>query len=194
MVAGLHAGHARRMINELPGGSPDGDLPPAPALSLTGAEFDALVVELRELRARSRSELAGRLREARNHGSPGDDDDVLSVLEEVSIHEARIARLEELVRSAPIVELPEDGSASVGCTVHATDAAGRTTQYRLVGRRTEDADRHDVSPGSPVGRALIGATAGDVVRVELPGGRVRELRVLRVVPTPSNDPAAERPA
>jgi hypothetical protein len=91
MVAGLHAGHARRMINELPGGSPDGDLQPAR-------------------------------------------------------------------------------------------------------RRTEDADRHDVSPGSPVGRALIGTAAGDVVRVELPGGRLRELRVLRVVPTPSHDPAAERAA
>jgi hypothetical protein len=35
MVASLHADHARRMINELPGGLPDGDLQPAPALSLT---------------------------------------------------------------------------------------------------------------------------------------------------------------
>jgi transcription elongation factor GreA len=186
--------NARRMINELPGGSPDGDLHPAPALSLTRAEFDALVVELRELRARSQSELGGRLREARNHGSFGDDDDVLSVLEEVSIHEARIARLEELVRSARVVELPDDGSASVGCTVRVADASDRSVEYRLVGRRTEDADRYEVSPGSPVGRALIGAAAGDVVRVELPGGGVRELRVLRVVPTPSNDPAGERAA
>lgn len=194
MVAGRPAGDAGHMINELPGGSPDRDVRPAPVLSLTRAEFDALVVELRELRARSQSELASRLREARNHGSPGDDDDVLSVLEEVSIHEARIARLEELVRSAPILELPEDGSASVGCTVQVADEAGRTTEYRLVGRRTADADRHDVSPGSPVGRALIGAVTGDVVGVDLPGGRLRELRVLRVVPTPSHDAAAERAA
>jgi transcription elongation factor GreA len=163
---------------------------PAAERCLTRAEFDELVAELQELRTRTRIELAGRLREARYHGSPGDDDDVLSVVEDASIHAARIARLEELLRHAPVVELVEDGSASVGCTVQVADGAGRTTEYRLVGRRTHGADRREVSPGSPVGRALIGAAAEDVVRVELPDGRVRELCVLRVVPTRTDDRAA----
>jgi transcription elongation GreA/GreB family factor len=40
--------------------------------------------------------------------------------------------------------------------------------------------RQEVTPSSPVGEALIGARPGDQVRVELPSGRVRVLRVLEV--------------
>jgi transcription elongation factor GreA len=154
----------------------------APAMGLTPTEHDELVVELHELRTRRRTELARRLREAREHGSPGEDGDVLSVLEEVSLDESRIALLEELLRDAPIVELSDDGIASVGCTVRVSDLGGAITEYRLIGRRRDDAGRYDVSPGSPVGTALIGTAAGDSVRVTLPNGRVRELRVLDVRP------------
>ena len=151
--------------------------------TLTPAEHDGLVRELQQLRARRRAELARRLREARDHGSPGEDGDVLSVLEEVSLDEGRIAQLEELVRDAPIVELVDNGIAAVGCTVRVADVAGAVAEYRLVGRRSEDAGRHDVSPGSPIGTALLGPAAGDHVRVTLPNGRVREFRVLAVFVT-----------
>lgn len=157
---------------------------PGPHATFTRAEFDALVAELQDLRTRRRQELARRLRDARDGGSPGDNDDVLGVLEEVSIEEARIAQLEELVRAAPIAEFTDDGLAAVGCTVRVQDPSGDTVDFRIVGRRADDAGRHDVTPGSPVGRALLGATAGDDVRVELPSGRVRPLRVLRVWATP----------
>jgi transcription elongation GreA/GreB family factor len=80
------------------------------------------------------------------------------------------------------------------CTVRVADEAGQTADYRLVGRRAGDADRHDVTPGSPVGSALIGTTAGDVVHVELPGGRIRELHVLEVAPAPACGPTPERAA
>jgi transcription elongation factor GreA len=151
--------------------------------TFTPAEYDGLVAELQQLRARRRAELARRLREARDHGSPGEDGDVLSVLEEVSLDESRIARLEELVRDAPVAELVDDGIASVGCTVRVADIAGEVGEYRLVGRRRDDAGRYDVSPGSPMGTALLGTAAGDAVRVTLPSGRVRELRVVEVFPT-----------
>jgi transcription elongation factor GreA len=150
---------------------------------LTQSEYDTLVAELRELKARRRVELARRLRDAREHGSPGEDGDVLSVLEEVSLDESRIAQLEDLLSGTPIVQLADDGVASVGCTVRVADLAGREIEYRLIGHRRDDAGRYDVSPGSPVGTALIGTVAGDSVRVTLPNGRVRELRVLAVAPT-----------
>jgi transcription elongation factor GreA len=154
---------------------------------LTQSEYDVLVAELRELKTRRRTELARRLRDAREHGSPGEDGDVLTVLEEVSLDESRIAQLEELLLDSPIVELADDGVASVGCTVRVADLTGREFEYRLIGHR-RDAGRYDVSPGSPVGTALIGTVAGDSVRVTLPNGRVRELRVLAVAPT---QPAAQ---
>ncbi len=158
-------------------------------LGLTREEFDALDAELEELRTRHRHALARRLREARESGSPGDGDEVLAVLQEVSTEETRIADLEALLRAAPIVDVARDGIAAVGCTVRVLDGEDREAEYRLVGRRSEQAARDEVTPGSPVGRALLGAQAGDVVRVTLPDGRLRELRVLDVAHSSVRDVA-----
>jgi transcription elongation factor GreA len=150
---------------------------------LTRAEFDALVTELQQMRSAHQDELAGRLRDARAYGSPGDNEDVLAVHEEVSVTAARIARLEELLRTAPIVDRAFDGCVSLGCTVRVAGDGGRSAEYVLVGRRSEESARHEVSSGSPVGRALLGARPGQLVRVELPGGRARSLRILDVTPS-----------
>jgi transcription elongation factor GreA len=169
--------------------SDDGALASASS-GLTQAEFDALVTELHELRSTYQRELAERLRDARASGSPGDNEDVLAVHEEVSVNAARIARLEELLRSAPIVDREFDGCVSVGCTVRVAGDGGRTAEYLLIGRRHEGSARHEVSPGSPVGRALLGARPGQIVRVELPGGRDRALRILDVTPSSLGAPMA----
>jgi transcription elongation factor GreA len=153
------------------------------APQVTQAEFDALAQELHELRERHQRDLAQRLREAREHGSPADNDDLAAVLEEVSLDEARIAWLEQLLRDAQIVDVAGDGVATVGCTVEVADLDRRQTlEYRLVRHRGRDAARHDITPASPTGAALTGARPGDVVRVELPDGRVRRLRVLSIAP------------
>ena len=150
---------------------------------LTRTEFDALVIELHELRSTYQRELADRLRDARASGSPGDNEDVLAVHEEVSVHAAQIAWLEELLRSAPIVDREFDGCVSRGCAVRVVGDGGRTAEYVLIGRRCEGSARHEVSSGSPVGRALLGARPGQLVRVELPGGRTRSFRILDVTPS-----------
>ena len=123
-------------------GMPDG------GVLLTQADFDALVHEPEVLRSEHRSELAGRLREARAFGTSSENDDLLAAFEESAVDHARVAMLEELVRLAVVVENS------------AVDGA--------------------VTLASPVGTALWGARPGDVVRVELPNGRDRTLRVLDV--------------
>jgi transcription elongation factor GreA len=148
---------------------------------LTQADFDVLVRELEALRSKHRSELAGRLREARAFGSSTENDDFVAVLEETAVVTARIAQLEELVRLATVVESAAgDGGAGLGSTVRVTDDTGRTADYELIGRRSPGSKRHEVTLASPVGEALWGARPGDVVRVALPNGRGRALRVLDV--------------
>jgi transcription elongation factor GreA len=160
---------------------PDDGVPASASSGLTQAEFDALVTELHELRSTYQREFADQLRDARVSGSPGDNEDVLAVHEAVSVNAARIARLEELLRSSPIVEREFDGRVSLGCTVRVASDGGRTTEYVLIGRRSEASTRHEVSSGSPVGRALLGARPGQHVRVDLPDGRNRTLRILDVM-------------
>jgi transcription elongation factor GreA len=149
---------------------------------MSGAEYAVLTRELERLRASHRSELARQLHDVRAHGTTSDDDDRLAVLEEAAIDRARIAQLEDLVRCATVLDDDAvfDGAAGLGSTVEVADEAGRTTKYRLIGRRTSESPAHDVSLGSPVGKALAGARTGDVVHVGLPNGRNRSLTVLDI--------------
>jgi transcription elongation factor GreA len=167
---------------------------PAPALdaglSLSQADFDALVRELDGLRRMHRTDLERRLRDAREFGSPADDDERLSVFEEVAADRSRIAKLEGILRSACVVDdaAAFDGRAGHGCQVRVRDGRGRVSRYRLVGRRSPSAIDGDVSIASPVGQAILGARPGDVVRVTPPSGHERTLRVIEVIP-PANLPA-----
>jgi transcription elongation factor GreA len=149
---------------------------------MTPADFEQLVGELERLRAAHREELAEQLQAARSFGSPGDDDDWLTVMEDAAIDRGRIAQLERLLASATVVDEPasSDGGAGLGMFVRVLDDADRTVEYELVGRRSSHDPPTRVSMSSPVGRALIGSQPGDTVRVELPDGRHRSLSVIAV--------------
>jgi transcription elongation factor GreA len=154
-------------------------------VELTETEYADLVTELETVRASHRRELAERLRDARDFGPAAENDDLHAVLEDAAIDMARIAHLEELLRSASIVERWDaiDGSAGLGSRVLVEDELGATARYTLIGRRSIDSTRHEVTLASPVGRALKGARPGDTVGVELPSGRLRKFTVLQVRPT-----------
>ena len=173
---------AARLSDGPPLSRSDAPAPPATRVVLSPADYAELMRELDELRSRHRGELAQRLRDARAFGSSGDDDDRLAIFEDAAVDEARISQLEQLARSASVVATGVDtgGVAGLGSTVRVADEAGKTMVFELVGRRAADSTRREVSLGSPVGKALIGARPGDVARVALPSGRRRMLRVLEV--------------
>jgi transcription elongation factor GreA len=160
------------------------DVPPPLAIGvqLSAADYAELMRELDELRSRHRGEVAKRLRDARDFGSPGDLDDRLAVFEDAAVDDARIAQLEQLARYASVILAGDDADdvAGLGSTVRVADEAGETMEFALVGRRAADSTRREVSLASPVGKALVGVRPGDVARVALPSGRARLLRVLDV--------------
>ena len=101
-------------------------------------------------------------------------------MEDAGVEQGRIAQLERLVALATVVDDPPSGDAGagLGAVVRVRDDAGRTREYELVGRVGTDDDLSQVSLGSPVGKALLGARPRDVVHVTLPSGRQRSLSVL----------------
>jgi transcription elongation factor GreA len=165
--------------------------PVSASVVMSSAEYAALVLELDTLRAALRHDLAQRLHDVRTVGTTSDYDDHLAVLEETAIDRARIAQLTDLVRVATVVDGEDDsfdGAAGLGSKVEVADATGRTTEYRLIGRRTAESPPDAVSLGSPVGKALAGARVGDVIHVQPPNRRERTLTVLAV----SRDPIQQR--
>jgi transcription elongation factor GreA len=149
---------------------------------LSPTDFAEIVQELELLRSTHRTEVAERLRDARTYGTAVGDDDHLAILEDAAVDRGKIAQLERLVASATIVDDPlaDDGLAGLGSFVRVRDPAGKQVEYEIVGWRSAEALQTQVTPASPIGKALLGARSGDVVRIVLPRGRERTLEVMAV--------------
>ncbi len=86
--------------------------------------------------------------------------------------DGRIFSLKERIKNAiPIEPGTDQGAARVGSrvTVRVNDAE-RT--YHLLGSQESDPTRGRISHLSPLGKALLGAIAGDVVHIDAPAGRI----------------------
>jgi transcription elongation factor GreA len=152
--------------------------------SITRAGYERLQAELDELVTVERAELARWLRDAREDGGePGENADVAEALEERALLEQRIAELRRRLAEARIVEPADDGTAGIGAYVRLRIDDGKTTLYQLVGSAEGDPAHQRLSIDSPVGRAIAGRAAGDVVEVDAPGG-ARRLEILGVEYTP----------
>ncbi len=168
----------------------------ASGVLLSPTDLTEAVRELESLRSAHRADLAERLRDARAFGTAIDDDDHLAVLEDAAVEQIKIAQLERLVASAMVIDAAaaRDGVAGLGSVVRVRDQVGRETEYELVGRRSGDATRTQVTLASPVGEALLDAKSGDIVRIALPNGRERMLTVLAVLARERDEPPPDSPS
>jgi transcription elongation factor GreA len=137
---------------------------------LTAEGAARLREELAVLKGPRRTEMAGRLRNAVQMGDLSENADYITAKEEQGFLEGRILELETILREALIVEQAAADAAAVGSTVIVSEAGGPTETFLLVGMKEADPRRGKISHESPIGQALLGHRAGDVVQVETPGG------------------------
>jgi transcription elongation factor GreA len=149
------------------------------AVPLTAAAREVLERELADLRAEKRREIPARLRRAREFGD--NDDEYFAVREEEAVLDARIARVEDILTRATAVDRgAADDLVAVGSEVAVADVqTGETREYVIESAHGTLSPR-TISPGSPVGQALLGRRAGERVGVKLPTGRRRELELRTV--------------
>jgi transcription elongation GreA/GreB family factor len=114
-----------------------------------------------------------------------DGDELLRTLREAGVEEGLIEQVAATLELAPAVEDRVDGGAGIGSIVTVQDRRGGTTEYELVARSAPEPRRQQSALGSPTSTALLGARPGDYVRVTLPNGRQRRVRVTGVTPAPA---------
>lgn len=149
-------------------------------LLITADGYERLRTELETLRTVRRTALTEQLREAREDSDP-DNPMLFELLEEQAQLEGRIGLLEAQVAGAQVARPVGNGAAAIGSGVRVRDSdTGDIAEYYLVGAIESDVGNGRISAGAPVGRALLGGTAGDVVVVETPRGQKR-LEILAVV-------------
>ena len=95
--------------------------------------------------------------------------------------ERDIRYLESRLRSAILIDPATLRLTEVafGHIVTVADDAGREHRFQITGEDEADATAGRITPQSPLARALIGATVGDVVKWRKPSGTV-ELEVIRI--------------
>lgn len=149
---------------------------------LTAKGAAELRAELEELINVKRPKLAALLKEAISQGDLSENADYIDAKEQQAFLEGRIKYLENLLRSAVIID--DNGNGDAGSvqpgslvTVQADGEAPET--YRIVGAAEADPRNGKISNESPLGAALIGRRAGDTVHVTTPAG-VTEFKILRV--------------
>ncbi|MEN3354255.1 MAG: transcription elongation factor GreA [Betaproteobacteria bacterium] len=139
--------------------------------------------ELQELKGVQRPAIITAIAEARSHGDLSENAEYAAAKERQSFIEGRIAELETKLANAQIINpavLDAEGRCVFGATVDLEDAeSGEVVTYQIVGEDEADIKEAKISISSPLARALIGKSAGDVAEVQAPAG-LREYEILDV--------------
>jgi transcription elongation factor GreA len=141
-------------------------------MTLRGAE--ALRLELKRLKSEARPAIIKAIAEARGHGDLSENAEYHAAREQQGFIEGRIKEIEHKLANAQVIDptnLPNTGKVVFGASVELEDqAGGARVVYQVVGEDEADIRAGRISVTSPIARALVGKSEGDVVDVAAPGG------------------------
>ena len=141
-------------------------------MTLRGAE--ALRNELKRLKTEDRPRVIKAIAEARSHGDLSENAEYHAAREQQGFIEGRISEIEAKLSTAEIIDpstVTNNGKVIFGATVDLEDQdSAKPISYQIVGEDEADIKSGRISITSPIARALVGKSAGDVVDVAAPGG------------------------
>ena len=126
--------------------------------------------------------ISQKIKEAREQGDLSENAEYDAAKDEQRDIEARIEELEKILKNVEVVA-EEDVTSdriNIGCTVVIKDMEEtETEEYSIVGSTEANSLMGKISNESPVGKALIGASVGDIVTVSTPAGEF-QYKVLEI--------------
>ena len=149
---------------------------------LTYQGLQKLEEELQNIKVVRRKEVAQKIKEAREQGDLSENAEYDAAKDEQRDIEARIEDIEKILKNAEVVveEEVELDKISIGCKVKILDVEeNEELEYKIVGSTEANSLKGKISNESPVGKALLGAKIGDVVKVETHVGEL-EYKVLEI--------------
>lgn len=136
--------------------------------------------ELDELKTVKRKEVAEKIKVALSFGDLSENSEYDEAKNDQAILEAKIATIENTLKSAKIIDDSEidTETVSIGVTVKLS-VGGMEVSYKIVPTNDADPANGMISNESPVGAALVGKAVGDKVSIETPSGEV-EYTILEI--------------
>ena len=149
---------------------------------LTQSGLDALQEELEYLVGERRQQIAQQIAEAKAEGDLRENAGYDEAKNAQAFVEGRIRELKVKIHNAQIIDdtqTPDDEVALGRSVVVRENGYDDEEIYTIVGSTETDPSNGRISNESPIGKALLGRTAGDVVRVDAPAGEI-EFEIVRV--------------
>jgi transcription elongation factor GreA len=144
-------------------------------MTLRGAE--QLRAELKRLKSEDRPRVIKAIAEARSHGDLSENAEYHAAREQQGFIEGRIGEIEAKLSAAEIIDVTQvvaGGKVVFGSTVELeAEEDGSRRTYQIVGEDEADIKAGRIAVTSPIARALVGKSEGDVVEVAAPGGTRR---------------------
>jgi transcription elongation factor GreA len=143
-------------------------------MTLRGAEL--LRAELKRLKGEERPRVIKAIAEARAHGDLSENAEYHAAREQQGFIEGRIGEIEARLSTAEIIDVAAvnaSGRIIFGATVEVEDQdSGAKLNWQIVGEDEADIREKRISFASPIARALIGKSVGDITEVAAPGKTV----------------------
>jgi transcription elongation factor GreA len=140
-------------------------------MTLRGAEL--LRSELKRLKGEDRPRVIKAIAEARGHGDLSENAEYHAAREQQGFIEGRIGEIEARLANAEVIDVATvnaGGRVIFGATVDLEDQdSGAKLSWQIVGEDEADIKERRISYGSPIARAVIGKSKGDLVEVAAPG-------------------------
>ena len=134
--------------------------------NLTQDGLEELKQELKRL-LDQRHSIAERIKQARELGDLSENAEYQTAREEQDRLETRIGELEHVVHNSKLIKKPKDnGHVKLGSSVKLKSAAGKTTQFQVVGTMEADPLNSKISDESPIGKVLMNKKVGDKVEIK----------------------------
>ena len=135
--------------------------------------YDNLKVELDTLKSVDRPRIINQIAEARDKGDLSENAEYDAAKEAQGLLEARIAKLENDVANARVLDKSEMDTSSVHLLTKVTIKNTKNSMemtYAIVSETEADLASKKISATSPIGKGLLGKSIGEIADIEVPNG------------------------
>ena len=135
--------------------------------------YDNLKAELNTLKSVVRSRVINQIAEARDKGDLSENAEYDAAKEAQGLLEARIAKLENDVANARVLDQEDMDTSTVHLLTKVTiknTENGMEMTYAIVSESEADLAAKKISASSPIGKGLLGKAVGEIADIEVPNG------------------------
>ena len=144
---------------------------------ITVAGLEKLKLELEQLKNIKRPQIVAAIAEARSHGDLKENAEYHAAKEQQAQMESRVIEINDIIARANVIDVTKienSGNVIFGTTVTVQDLeVNKKKTYKIVGKDEADISKNLIYFKSPIGKALIGKSVGDMVAVVTPSGEKR---------------------